>query len=174
MYGYGGMGHYDIHTEVIMREQWLRFFSKEQMIRVQEVIRANGMDGLYSEFGLLFIEPSAEASAEPIVDEATRKMTAAFRRSESTPWGFGGVHSCICGAASEAHDYFLPGGWITNSLCIHYLAYHRDAVPETELQKVMHLGSGMRFPRPRELKRASPQEFKNRAIDAIRSLEHFG
>lgn len=30
-------------------------------------------------------------------------------------------------------------GFVTNSLCVHYLAFHRDEIPEGELQKILLL-----------------------------------
>ena len=33
-------------------------------------------------------------------------------------------------------DFLLPNGLVTNSLCVHYLAYHRDEVPPSELAKI--------------------------------------
>lgn len=161
-----------------MNNVWNRFFSDEQFERVKAVMLASGFDGVYDVFGLLFIEPKTAAAREPVLDEATRRMTAAFRKGESAPWCFGGVHTCICGAASEAHDYLIHGGYVTNSLCIHYMAYHRAEVTAEELQKVLGLMSGMRQPRPRELKQPRPEIVvsrrtilvpRNRTVEVIKS-----
>ena len=50
-------------------------------------------------------------------------------------------------------DYILPGGQQANSLCIHYLAFHRDEVPAEELAKVSALAAGEAEPSPEELAR---------------------
>ena len=52
-----------------------------------------------------------------------------------------GVHECICGAESDPCDYELEDGFITNSLCVHYLAYHRSEIPQSELDKIINLKS---------------------------------
>lgn len=91
---------------------------------------------------LLYIYPRSRAAAEPVIDEATRKMTAAYLASKTTGILWRGFHVCKCGVRSSNTDYILPGGMITNSLCVHYLAFHRDEVPEEEVTKVMGLESG--------------------------------
>ena len=47
-----------------------------------------------------------------------------------------GVHQCICGAKSHSRDYLLPNGYVTNSLAVHYLEFHRDEVSDVELAKI--------------------------------------
>jgi len=106
-----------------------------------------------SEHGILFIEPSAKASAKPIVDWFTRKMTAAFRQGIPGV-KYRGFHLCSCGAKSSNCDYTLPGGDKTNSLCVHYLAFHRNEVPISQLEKVRHLTFGEAEPTKEELKQA--------------------
>jgi hypothetical protein len=99
---------------------------------------------------VLFIEPSATISDTPVIDELTRKMTSALRKC-TQGMSFRGIHRCACGATSGNTELFLPNGLETNSLCIHYLAYHRDEVPPTELEKVRHLTCGEAEPTPEEL-----------------------
>lgn len=94
---------------------------------------------------LLFIEPKNPASPEPVIDEFTRMMTAAFLLSKREH-SYRGWHTCLCGADSSNCDHVLPSGVITNSLCIHYLAYHRDEVPQAELEKVSRLNLGEEVP----------------------------
>lgn len=101
--------------------------------------------------GVLYIEPSAKVSAEPVIDELTRKMVAAFRESEESMIMWRGFHMCACGAASNNKDYVLPNGDKTNSLCVHYLAFHRDEVPASQLEKVQRLNSGEAEPTDKEL-----------------------
>jgi hypothetical protein len=74
-----------------------------------------------------------------------------------------GVHHCPCGSKSECRDYIIttqieptnallrtygvnkqfkkykPLVFATNSLCVHYLRYHRHEIPDIELKKVMLL-----------------------------------
>lgn len=47
-----------------------------------------------------------------------------------------GFHICSCGAVSGACNYLIPEGEIINSLCIHYLAFHREEVPQEQLDKI--------------------------------------
>jgi hypothetical protein len=102
--------------------------------------------------GLLFIEPTQPASKEPVIDGLTRRMTAALNGSvggTNDGWqgafrpggGWRGVHTCVCGVNSSNRNFQLEDGTITNSLCIHYLAHHRDEIPKSELDKVRSLPS---------------------------------
>ena len=50
-----------------------------------------------------------------------------------------GVHTCICGEQSLSYDFFLPGNSATNSLCLHYLKWHRDEIPKSELKKIKNI-----------------------------------
>jgi hypothetical protein len=105
--------------------------------------------------GLLMIHPSAVVSAEPVLDELTRKMTAAWRKRRTDPIMSKGIHICPCGVASNNQEHFVEdaGGneLITNSLSIHYLAFHRAEVPAAELDKVRFLPHGEETPDSKEL-----------------------
>jgi HEAT repeat protein len=107
---------------------------------------------MISDKDLLFIEPQTPASAAPLIDALTRRMTAAYRRAQPSPYAFAGVHQCLCGVCSSSCDYFLPNGEKTNSLCVHYLAYHRDAVPADQLARVAQLPFGDADPSEAELR----------------------
>ena len=99
---------------------------------------------------LLYIEPSENVSEVPVIDAATRKMTAAFHRA--TPGiAYRGYHTCRCGANSSNCDYTLADGTQTNSLCIHYLALHRHEVPASQVQKVLSLTCGEEEPTQEQL-----------------------
>lgn len=50
--------------------------------------------------------------------------------------GFMGLHGCSCGVASQSQNFLLQTGDVVNSLCIHYLAFHRDEVPPEQLDKI--------------------------------------
>lgn len=100
---------------------------------------------------VLYIRPGTRGTAEPVIDSLTRKMAAAYRAAESSGVLWRGFHICRCGARSTNTDYVLPGGAATNSLCVHYLAFHRDEVPPGELAKVAALTSGEAEPNTEEL-----------------------
>jgi len=85
---------------------------------------------------LLFIEPSQAASTTPVIDDITRKMSAALRKAKSSDYAYFGIHECMCGAHSTARDYHLPNGDVTNSLCVHYVAHHRSEVPPEQLVRI--------------------------------------
>lgn len=97
---------------------------------------------------LLYIQPTGQKTDEPVNDGLTAKMAAAFANYKTGvlgPTGFmegglyRGFHRCVCGEYSSTEDYLLPSGFVTNSLCIHYLRWHRNEVPQSELDKVASL-----------------------------------
>ena len=102
--------------------------------------------------GYLYIEPSGNASDEPVIDSITQKMTAAFNRAVPVEPFLKGVHVCYCGTFSTGCNYKLPNGKKTNSLCVHYLAWHRKEVPQEQLAKVADLSYGEEVPSPDRLK----------------------
>lgn len=86
---------------------------------------------------LLMIEPNCPRSAEPIIDDITRKITAAWR-SRETRRRFRGWHDCTgrgCTASSDNGEHFVLGRE-THSLCVHYVARHRDDVPQAMLDEI--------------------------------------
>ncbi|MDB5292980.1 MAG: hypothetical protein JWL69_4221 [Phycisphaerales bacterium] len=100
---------------------------------------------------LLFIEPQEPPSSPPVLDTITRMMCAAFRQAKNSDYGYGGIHQCRCGANSSACDYFLPDGTMTNSLCVHYVAHHRNSVSFEELAIVAAFAWGEADPTDDEL-----------------------
>lgn len=84
---------------------------------------------------LLFIEPEHTVELPGVEDELTAKMKRLFERARVCE-SWMGFHRCRCGCHSTASNYMLPGGLITNSLCVHYLEFHRSEVPESELAKL--------------------------------------
>jgi hypothetical protein len=106
---------------------------------------------MVSDDGLLFIEPAGPASEEPLIDHFTRRMTAAVRAARPTGPHWMGFHQCGCGAVSANHDFRLPGGAVTNSLCVHYVAHHRGEVPAGQLARVAALAAGEADPEDGEL-----------------------
>lgn len=103
---------------------------------------------------LLYIEPNAELkSVEPVDDELSIVMSEALRLSKSgtgsyrskehevfqESHGYKGFHRTECGMVSSNKDYLLENGMITNSLCVYYLRYYREAIPKSEMDKVYKL-----------------------------------
>lgn len=104
---------------------------------------------------LLYIEPKAEEkSVVPIDDEISIIMEKAFVESQEGVanysrigsdeyfegrGGWRGSHMTDCGERSSNKDYLLENGMITNSLCVFYLRYYRNSIPESEMKKVMKL-----------------------------------
>ncbi len=105
--------------------------------------------------GLLMIEPEGQATQEPLVDEITRKMTAAWRAARHSDYGYRCFHQCTCGATSDNKDHWILVNnqeLSTNSLAIHYLAFHRENISEAELRKVASLTFGEEKPTIEELR----------------------
>lgn len=95
--------------------------------------------------GILMIEPENPPSREPVIDELTRIMATALRNAKAGDKAWRGFHTCSCGAHSSNRDHFVTttdGRRLkTNSLAVHYLAYHRHDVPKEDLAKVLTLAS---------------------------------
>ena len=104
---------------------------------------------------LLFIEPNKEQKSFTAINaELVEVMKLAFGRSvrgvsnysrvDEAPHfrkgsGKMGVHKTDCGQKSTTNDYLLENGMITNSLCVFYLEYYREAIPESEMKKIVDL-----------------------------------
>ena len=101
--------------------------------------------------GLLYVTPVRRAAEEPLVDDLTRKMTAALRRAQPEGLAYRGTHRCACGAVSRNRDLRLLSGEQTNSLCVHYLAYHRHEIDPDQLARVSMLDEGEEEPTVEEL-----------------------
>lgn len=89
---------------------------------------------------LLMIEPVG-APSEPIVDDVTRAAMAALAAAKAAS-RTRGWHSCTgrgCRASSDSTIWKIAGVE-TNSLVVHYVARHRDEVPQVEIDKLMTLG----------------------------------
>lgn len=90
---------------------------------------------------ILYINPKCGVSESPVDDELVEIMEKAYAQGTAGR-SMRGYHECVCGERSRNYDVLLPGGHVTNSLCVHYLRYHRDEVPEEEIEKVRALGGG--------------------------------
>lgn len=108
-----------------------------------------------SQFAILMIEPNSPKSIEPVIDSLTRKMTAAWQSRRDSNFAYRGRHTCKCGATSDNRDHWVTTEdgreLLTNSLAIHYLAYHRSDVPQSELDKVALLTHGEIVPTKDEM-----------------------
>lgn len=109
---------------------------------------------------ILYIEPENDRSAEPLIDDLTKQMTAALRKSRPGVMINGmfkdldslGSHTCVCGAKSDTTEHMLKDEkTLTNSLCVHYLAWHRFEIPQAELDKVTNLPDDSEEPSAQEL-----------------------
>jgi hypothetical protein len=100
---------------------------------------------------LLFIEPKNLPTEEPVIDDLTLRMIGALRKATQPDYAYCGLHNCVCGALSDSTDRILVNGWITNTLCVHYLAYHRAEVPASDLDAVSELPLDMEGPSSNEL-----------------------
>lgn len=101
---------------------------------------------------LLFIEPVNIKSEIPVDDELTLTMERLLEKPLNTGviWENGkflenystkGLHQCCCGEKSRSYDFEIYPKTYTNSLATHYLRWHREEVPEKELDKVKKLCS---------------------------------
>ncbi len=86
---------------------------------------------------LLQIEPKGKKSIYPSNDLITEKMERLLR-SATRGKACKGTHKCICGERSTNYSLFIRG-YITNSLAVHYLRWHRDEVPRLEIEKVKNI-----------------------------------
>lgn len=105
---------------------------------------------------------------EPVIDDLTMRMVGALRKATRPNYFFCGFHTCICGAISGPQDAILPNGWVTNTLCVHYLAYHRAEVPAAGLDAVSALPLDVELPSSDEL---HGPKFHDKAGNKIRAID---
>ncbi len=97
-------------------------------------------------YPLLYVYAKKNVEDVPINDNTTLELEKILEAcTDSGTYGNGiftrgeqflGVHQCICGTQSKSCDYLLTPHFATNTLCVHYLRYHRGEVPKNELFKV--------------------------------------
>lgn len=91
------------------------------------------------------IEPANPPSATALRDTITEMFRPIFDAALANrpDWMncYKGFHECSCGAMSETFDVRLPSGQLTNSLAMHYLEFHRDEVPDCEIEKILTLSN---------------------------------
>lgn len=86
---------------------------------------------------LLQIEPKNLRTKVPVDDELTKKMENLLAQA-TEGIHYRGFHLCCCGELSGSCD-LLVSNYITNSLAVHYLRWHRGEVPESEIQKLRNI-----------------------------------
>lgn len=118
---------------------------------------------------LLHIEPKNMPTEAPVIDELTMRMVVALRKATRPNYVYCGFHTCICGAHSGAWDAILPNGWMTNTLCVHYLAYHRAEVPASDLDAVSALPPVTEAPTSKELH--GPELYDSAGNKIIRCID---
>jgi len=102
----------------------------------------------------LYIEPSLqEKSLEPVNDIYTEAIEYFFNKSTrgcgwfsnlksngvddfTVGFAYKGCHSCSDGEQSSNVDYLLENGYITNSLCVHYVRWFRNSITGFNLEKL--------------------------------------
>lgn len=87
---------------------------------------------------LLQIHPTSTRSERPVDDELTAKMKTLLDSAKiGTQWR--GWHNCTgCNTIGGSSD-LIVGPYITNSLAVHYLRWHRGDVPYSEIEKLIQL-----------------------------------
>ena len=95
------------------------------------------------------------ASDAPVIDEYTRKMTAAWRKSIRPSGDACGTFTCRCNVTGPWGGFRLSEGgeFYISSLGVHSLAYHRGEISREELESVKNLPFEGEDPREGELKK---------------------
>jgi hypothetical protein len=89
---------------------------------------------------LLQIHPNGLCSKDPINDDLTVKMEILLKNARKGTQ-YRGFHTCTgCGKMGGSCD-LIVGPYITNSLAVHYLRWHRNDVPLSEIEKLRRIGS---------------------------------
>lgn len=109
---------------------------------------------------LLYIEPKNEPSEYPLNDDITEMYEYIISQWDNTNTDkrYRGIHRCSCGERSDNLDHTLKNNMHYNSLGLHYLQYHRDEVPTSEIEKIKSLYNIVKSPNePYELLYALPE-----------------
>jgi len=90
---------------------------------------------------LLFMRPKNPPSAEPVMDDITKLVTKYWAFNKRSKYMYKGTHQCSCHVSSTNSDHFIGPNYdiLTNSLCLHYVQFHRDEIPQDELDRVVSL-----------------------------------
>ena len=99
---------------------------------------------------ILMIEPANKPSLTPVIDDLTLKCVYIVRHATDRR-KYRGFHKCSCGARSS-NERLVFDNKLTNSLCAHYMAYHRGEVPQEEIDYINSLDVDVTLPTEKELK----------------------
>ena len=98
---------------------------------------------------LLFIEPKVkEKLSEKVEDEFTEILERAVLEAiEGTLYNgafkqnnrYKGIHTADDGSKSNNYDILLPNGLVTHTLCVHYLKWYRNSIPDSDFEKLKGL-----------------------------------
>jgi len=119
----------------VFKKQWNKL-TKAELLKLNQ----------YYQKIILFMEPQLQRLNNPILDELTINLATLFVNNvargtigaesfEENIFSLG-MHECKCGRLSQSTDYLLHDGLMTNSLCVHYLAYHRNEISESEINNL--------------------------------------
>jgi hypothetical protein len=105
------------------------------------------------ENALLFIEPSSKIKESDMSEyiwlvelfKYAKRGCGEIMNNEWTCDQYMGAHQCRCGKRSESRDFLFSNNMFTNSLCLHYLQWHRDEIPEIEFEKLKQLKNNLEF-----------------------------
>lgn len=88
---------------------------------------------------LLQIHPELPKTEFPVDDFLTRRMEI-FLDNAAKGSSYRGFHACTgCGEMGGSSDLVIEDGYITNSLAVHYLRWHRPEIPKSEIDKLTDL-----------------------------------
>lgn len=140
--------------------------------------------------GVLYENPKDKAAEVGVEDELTQGMEALLKAAESKTGVFHredreflnnmatkGHHECVCGATSTNVDYLIGPKHATNSLCVHYLRFHRAEISPEELKVVADLVGSKGTKRDREdvnelIQEPTLKKPKEEAYEAKMAKEH--
>lgn len=100
-------------------------------------------DNTQTDDALMFIKTNSVDTKETN-DEYTKMAEELWeKREDLLPAGrrWRGSHGCSCGKRSDHINWFVKGS-LTNSLLVHYVKYHREEVPQYELDKLKRIYAG--------------------------------
>lgn len=107
-----------------------------------------------SRFLLYITPPKEEKLKKPIEDGWTELIENAFANSKNGIANYMGLniperfvedkewwypHTTNCGEESSCQDYLLENGMMTNSLCVFYVKWYRNSIPESDQRKLEEL-----------------------------------
>lgn len=120
------------------------------------------IEDLRKKHGVLFIFPKKDMTEKPIVDNVTEKFMYLWHKRIKIDSGFNGFNMCNnCGKIGSTDYIILPidstsDFFLTNSLACHYLVWHRDEIPESEMEKIREITAGIPEEEPKVIDLAPP------------------